>query len=354
MESMKKICIDARMWGIKHTGIGRYVENLVDNLPGEVILIVHPDQKNEPKLARFKKYYAKYHPYSVLAQLEMLILLIKIKPDLVHFSHFSVPILWRGKFVVTIHDLIKHYSADQSSTTRNPLVYLIKQIGYRISVWNAIKYSQKIIVPANYWKKEISRKFNINSVKISVTYEGVFLKGSPFKAEGGPLLTPYLMYVGNLYPHKNIPILIEAVERLKIHLKIACARNVFENRLPKSEYTQYLGMVSDDELATLYKNALCFVFPSKIEGFGLTGLEAMSQCCPVIAANASCLPEIYGDAALYFDPNNVNDLVSKIQSVLSDKNLMKSLVTKGKLQVKKYSWATMANQTWEIYQNVLR
>ena len=113
-------------------------------------------------------------------------------------------------------------------------------------------------------------------------------------------------------------------------------------------------MVSDDELATLYKNALCFVFPSKIEGFGLTGLEAMSQCCPVIAANASCLPEIYGDAALYFDPNNVNDLVSKIQSVLSDKNLMKSLVTKGKLQVKKYSWATMANQTWEIYQNVLR
>jgi len=170
---MKKILVDARFWGIKHTGIGRYVENLIDNLPSDVVLIVHPDQKNEPKLARFKKYYAKYHPYSVLAQFEMLILLIKAKPDLVHFTHFSVPILWRGRFVVTIHDLIKHYSADLSSTTRNPLVYLAKQIGYRISVWNAVKFSQKIIVPANYWKKEISQKFNINPNKISVTYEGV-------------------------------------------------------------------------------------------------------------------------------------------------------------------------------------
>src|SRR3990167_4471862 len=114
MESMKKICIDARMWGIKHTGIGRYVENLVDNLPGDVILIVHPDQKNEPKLARFKKYYAKYHPYSVLAQLEMLILLIKIKPDIVHFTHFSVPILWRGKVGGGIYDLIKQFFAVHS------------------------------------------------------------------------------------------------------------------------------------------------------------------------------------------------------------------------------------------------
>ena len=170
---MNKICIDARFWGIKHTGIGRYVENLIDNLSGDVILIVHPELEHEPKLQRFTKYYSKYHPYSVLAQFEMLILLIKIKPGLVHFPHFSVPLLWRGKFVVTIHDLIKHYSANLSSTTRNPLVYLAKQIGYRISVWNAIKFSQKIIVPADYWKKEIVKKFNVDADKIAVTYEGV-------------------------------------------------------------------------------------------------------------------------------------------------------------------------------------
>lgn len=170
---MKKIVIDARFWGIKHTGIGRYVENLIDNLPEDVILIVHPDQKNELKLAKFKKYYAKYHPYSIASQFEMLTLLIKIKPDLVHFPHFSVPVLWRGKFVVTIHDLIKHYSTGLSSTTRNPLTYLIKQIGYRISVWNAVIFAKAIIVPANYWKKEITKRFNVNQDKIFVTYEGV-------------------------------------------------------------------------------------------------------------------------------------------------------------------------------------
>ncbi len=164
----------------------------------------------------------------------------------------------------------------------------------------------------------------------------------------------YLLYVGNLYPHKNVSILIQAAEKSKIKLKIVCARSVFENKLPKSDYVEYLGRISDSDLVSLYKNALCFVFPSKIEGFGLPGLEAMSAGCPVIAARASCLPEIYGNAAIYFDPDNLNDLISKINSVISDKNLVKSLVAKGKLQVKKYSWAKMSNKTWEIYQSVLK
>lgn len=163
-----------------------------------------------------------------------------------------------------------------------------------------------------------------------------------------------IVYTGNLYPHKNIGVLISAVERLQINLKIICARSVFEKRLPKSEYVEYLGRLSDEEMVKVYKNSQVFVFPSLIEGFGLPGLEAMAVGLPVIAANASCLPEIYGDAALYFDPHDVNDLISKIQSVLSDKNLVKSLTQKGKQQVKKYSWAKMAKQTWEIYQNVLR
>lgn len=168
------------------------------------------------------------------------------------------------------------------------------------------------------------------------------------------MIKSYLLYVGNLYPHKNVSILINAAEKLRIKVKIVCARNVFENRLPKSEFVEYLGRVSDTELMSLYRQALCFVFPSKIEGFGLPGLEAMSVGCPVMAAKASCLPEIYEDAALYFDPDDLNDLVSKITLVNTDPNLRKELIKKGFAQVKKYSWAKMANQTWEIYQNVLR
>ena len=167
-------------------------------------------------------------------------------------------------------------------------------------------------------------------------------------------MKPYLVYTGNLYPHKNVRVLISAVEKLQIDLKIICARSVFEDRLPKSKYVHFLGRLPDEEIIRIYKEATAFVFPSLIEGFGLPGLEAMAVGLPVIAANASCLPEIYGDAVLYFDPHDVDDLITKIKSVISDKDLVKALITKGQLQVKKYSWATMAQQTWQIYQNVLR
>lgn len=163
----------------------------------------------------------------------------------------------------------------------------------------------------------------------------------------------YLVYTGNLYPHKNIPILIAACEKLKVNLKIICARSIFESRLPKSKYVEYLGRLTDEEMKKVYKDASAFVFPSLIEGFGLPGLEAMAVGLPVIAANASCLSEIYGDAALYFDPYSIDDLTAKIKFVLSDENLRKDLVKKGLAQVKKYSWVKMAKQTWEIYQSAL-
>src|SRR3972149_3816442 len=147
-----KICIDARFWGVQHTGIGRYVENLIDNLPTDphinVILIVHPDQADESKLARFTKYYARFHPYSVFSQLEMLWLLIQIRPDLLHVPHFTIPLLWPGKMVITIHDLIKHLSRGRETTTRNPLVYGLKYLGYLAVVWIAIQRATRILVPA--------------------------------------------------------------------------------------------------------------------------------------------------------------------------------------------------------------
>jgi len=168
-----------------------------------------------------------------------------------------------------------------------------------------------------------------------------------------PFKAPFVVYTGNLYPHKNIKVLIAAVEKLKLNLAIVCARSVFEYRLPKSEFVHYLGRLSDPDLVGIYKQAVAFVFPSLIEGFGLPGLEAMAVGLPVIAADASVLPEIYGDAALFFDPNDPEDLSAKISSVILDSALAKSLVAKGRAQVKKYSWVKMARQTWEIYQHEL-
>lgn len=167
------------------------------------------------------------------------------------------------------------------------------------------------------------------------------------------MIKPYLIYVGNLYPHKNISILIRAAETLRVNLAIVCTRSVFADRIGKSKYVHFLGSVSDTELKKLYAESVAFVFPSLIEGFGLPGLEAMASNCPVIAARASCLPEIYGEAALYFDPHDVDDLISKIKLIMSDNKLRSSLISKGRVQVEKYSWAKMTSQTWQIYQNIL-
>ncbi len=174
---MKRICIDARFYGITHTGIGRYAQNLVLNLPKSedvgVVLIAGKDCADEARLSGYKVYETKYHPYSIMSQLEMPLLLNKIGPDLVHFTHFFVPVFWFGKYIVTIHDLIKHESMGLSVTTRNPAVYWVKNLGYRFTVWLAVVRAQKIIVPANYWKDRISAEYSLNKDQIEVTYEGV-------------------------------------------------------------------------------------------------------------------------------------------------------------------------------------
>ena len=362
---MKTICIDARMWGIAHTGIGRYVENLIDNLPADpdikIVLIVGPAHAHEPQLAKFEKYVARLHPYSILAQSEMFFLLWKIRPDLTHFTHFSIPVFWWGKFVVTIHDLIKNYSTGRATTTHHPWLYWFKYLGYRLVMFMAIHRSARVIVPAQYWKNELIRHYMVNPQKISVTYEGV---SSYFAAAHRTRLhlevpRPFIVYTGNLYPHKNVPTLIEAVElvnhnrTIPLNLVVVCARSVFESRLPRSRYAKFLGRVADDDLVGLYRHAAAFAFPSLIEGFGLPGLEAMAAGCPVIAAWASCLPEIYGDAALYFDPLSPSDLAYKIHMILSDNRLRQDLVVKGKKCVSKYSWSKMAKATWQIYQQML-
>jgi len=160
----------------------------------------------------------------------------------------------------------------------------------------------------------------------------------------------YLVYTGNLYPHKNVSTAIAAAEELKMTLKIICARSVFQHTLPKSQYVEYMGQLTDQEVKQVYEKALAFVFPSLVEGFGLPGLEAMAAGLPVIASNSSCLPEVYGSAALYFSPLRKDELVMQIKNLQKDKKLRNELIKMGKNQIKKYSWKKMADQTWEIYE----
>jgi glycosyltransferase involved in cell wall biosynthesis len=149
----------------------------------------------------------------------------------------------------------------------------------------------------------------------------------------------YILYVGNNYPHKNL-------ERLKL----ACEK-IREDGL---NYSLILitGFVGEKELDDLYKNASLFVFPSLYEGFGLPPLEAMKRGIPVVASNMTCMPEILGDAAFYFNPLNVDDMAEKIKKALVDRELRERLISSGFEQIKKYSWPQMARETLEIYRSV--
>lgn len=173
-----KIVLDARLYGPKDTGIGRYTQKLVENLvkidsKNEYLILL---RKGDYDLLRFPKNWTKvladFKHYTFEEQLKMPLLLMKLKPDLVHFPHFNIPIMYFGKYVVTIHDLIMHKFTDGSATTRKFPIYQIWRLGYHIAFAKSIYGSRKIIVPSNAVKNEIVEFYKINKKKVEVTYEG--------------------------------------------------------------------------------------------------------------------------------------------------------------------------------------
>ena len=363
-----RIGIDARLYGVKHTGIGRYTQNLILNLAKAdrkntyVIFGSEEIRKEIESLKRFKFVKLNTKIYSLGEQLINPFVFKKAKLDLLHVPHFNAPIFYSGKLIITLHDLIKHFSTGKDTTTHSLAIYWVKHWAYRLVVRINLTKAVSIIVPSNFWRDYLINKLKISPKKVHVTYEAADKKFSlNKKIKPNKILAkydiekPFLIYTGNLYPHKNVPFLIEAVNHFnqthkhQITLALVCSRKVFKDSISPSRYVKILGYVPDDDLSTLYSQALALVQPSLMEGFGLTGLEAMQLDLPVLAADASCLPEAYGDAALYFDPRKLSDLVNKIDMIVSDPSILKDLIKKGRKQIKLFSWYKTAKQTLAVY-----
>lgn len=360
------IIIDARLYGPKHTGIGRYTKNLLLNLSQledfskhKYTLLVYPELIDEIKTDlgnKFSYYVTDLRHYSIKEQLLLPYILYKLKPDLVHFTHLDKPIFYLKASVVTVHDLIRHFSKGSHTTTKNPLLYWPKYFGYLLMSQIIFKTSQ-LIVPSNYWRNYLINNFQIDPLKITTTYEAVDPKFFPISKKYFIHPHSYILYTGNLYPHKNIAVIIEALRLLpNIKLKIICARTVFQNRLEKlindyqiQDQVEFLGYVPDKDFKKIYSHALALVHPAFIEGFSLTGLEAMALNCPVISSNYSCLPEIYQDSVLYFNPNKAQELVNHIKLLKDNTSMRRHLIHQGHLQVAKYSWLKCAQETFDVY-----
>jgi glycosyltransferase involved in cell wall biosynthesis len=176
---------------------------------------------------------------------------------------------------------------------------------------------------------------------------------------------PYLLYVGNAYPHKNLEQLVWAFEKLTkdyqkdLHLVLVGELDYFYKRLQDGlkegaaasshQRIIFTDFISDEDLAVLYQNASLYIFPSLCEGFGLPPLEAMTYRLPVVCSEAACLPEVLKEAAVYFNPTDIEDMAKKIKRVLEDKKLQEKLADSGSRIIQKYSWAKMAQQTLKIY-----
>ncbi len=237
----------------------------------------------------------------------------------------------------------------------------------KLNSWTgySVKKAKKVITISQSSKNDIINHYKVPESKVVVAYPGIkslMKTNKKLDLTSWGIKEKYILFVSTLQPRKNIERLIEAFSRLRkdnLQLVIVGKRGwLYEDILaaPKKFGAEkdivFLDFVSDEELPVLYENAQCLVMPSLYEGFGLPILEAMKYDCPVVASNVSSLPEVGGDAALYFDPYNIDEIKEKIEKVLTDAKLRKRMVEKGREQVKKFSWEKSAEKVLAVLEEV--
>lgn len=362
---MSRIIIDARESG---TTTGRYVDKLIENLhslnPDYDIVLLAKQKRLEYLQGiapSFRIEQTEFDEFSFGEQLGFKKQIESLKPDLVHFPMVQQPIFYHGKVVTGMLDLT---TLRFKNPSKNGLVFWIKQKVYGFVNKRAARKSDAIICISEYVKKDVVDYTGIDPSKITVTYNAadkITERSEPIKKLLGK---KFIMYVGRPQPHKNLGRLIEAFVLLQkehpdLYLVLAGKKdalyeqheaNVKQAGVKNAVFTDF---ISDGELRWLYENTSCYVFPSLSEGFGLPGLEAMVHGAPVASSKATCLPEIYGDAAEYFDPLDIHSMAVEVNKILTDKLYAYKLRTLGHKQVKKYSWKRMAEQTLEVYDRVI-
>ncbi|MBU1992373.1 MAG: glycosyltransferase family 1 protein [Patescibacteria group bacterium] len=368
-----KIGIDCRMYSPAFTGIGRYVLELTENLfkldkQNEYVLFFNnPEYKYfKPPNERVKKVLVDAGHYSFAEQTTFLKKLNKEKLDLMHFTHFNAPLLYNKPFIVTIHDLTLTLFPGQKMTN------FTHRMAYHAVIKHAVKKAKHVIAVSNNTKNDLGKFLKADTNKVSVVYEGIAPEFKPIKGHKLELVRgkydiqkPFLLYTGVFRSHKNLVNLVKAFAVIRKNYKLDIqlvitgredkyypeVKNTIEQLGLQNEIVMP-GLVPEEDLISLYSTATIYVFPSLYEGFGLPPLEAMQCGTPVVCSNASCMPEVCGDAVLFFNPNDLSDIAEKVHTLYKDKNLQKKLIKKGLEHVQKFSWEKMAKETLKLYNSV--
>jgi glycosyltransferase involved in cell wall biosynthesis len=368
-----RIAIDARK--LRDYGIGTYVRNLLRHLARldrttEYVVLCHDaDRQMASHLGEnFRPVLDSSPGYSVREQLTVPFDLQRAQVDLFHAPHYVLPPLTPCRSVVTIHDCI-HLRFPQYLPSRIAHTYA------RGSLWIATHRASRILTVSEASKRDILSFFNVPESKIDVIYNAIderFWEPPPPDEiervrERYQLHAPFILYAGNIKPHKNLERLIEAFHTLKkrgfdeVKLLIigdeisrypTLRRAVHRHQLHK--HVRFFGFVQDKTLAILYRLAGVFVFPSLYEGFGLPPLEAMASGTPVITSNVSSLPEVVGDAALLIDPYQSDAIADAMERLLTDTALREDLRCRGLARARHFSWERSIARVRQIYDEVLQ
>jgi glycosyltransferase involved in cell wall biosynthesis len=362
---MSRIAIDAREL---NTSSGRYVERLlyylqiIDNKNDYLVLLKERDFDGwQPSKPNFKKERCPYKEFSFGEQLGFARQLHKLGPDLVHFPMVQQPAFYSARKVTTMNDLT---TTRFRNFAKNRIIFKFKQ---KVYIWlnrRIAKHSTALITYSEFVKKDVLAFSNVNPNKINVTPLAADIIPDPPTQMENLKGKNFLMYVGRPMSHKNLERLVEAFAKLKsqhpeLILVLAGNKDANYDRLEKLVIKNgvkdvvFPGFVSEGQLRWLYENCLAYVFPSLSEGFGLPGLEAMLHGAPIISSNATCLPEVYGDGAHYFDPFDVVSIANAINEVIINQDLRNRLIIQGRIQAAKYSWQRLATQTLKVYESAL-
>lgn len=366
-----RIGLDARK--LHDFGIGTYIRNLVRQLARldhdtEYVLLCRPDDVDPLKQLgpNFRPVIETAGNYSLSEQLRIPLALRRERVSLFHAPHYVLPPLVPCRAVVTIHDCI-HLMFPQYLRHRAAHGYA------RMSIRMAAHRATRIMTVSESSKRDILRFVDTEPSKIDVIYNSYDDRFSREPREEDvvrvreryQLQDEFVLYAGNVKPHKNVERLIEAFQLVRRrgldHLKLviigdevshyaALRRAVHRYNLHK--YVRFLGFMPEDTLAIMYRLAGLFVFPSLYEGFGLPPLEAMASGTPVVVSNVSSLPEVAGDAAILVDPYDAADIADGIARVLTNDDLRREMRRRGLARARQFSWEASVRRVREIYQQV--
>lgn len=355
---MKTLAIDIRF--IFHSGIGVYIRNILPSViknfkKYKIYLISHPnivlpEWLKDLDLCKINLNSQVYSPFSQLELAQRL-------PKDVRFywsPHYVMPLSFKGRVIVTIHDVFHLSSLFKHPMRKAYARWLIKK---------ALDRSSAVITVSRFTFEEIIKAFgSVYQSKMTIIYNGVksLLPGKVLINE------PYFLYVGNVKPYKNLFRLIQAFDLIRHRVphrlfivgkkegfmsEDKCLLRLFKNM--DNDRIIFTGEVSEQVLSNYYAGAELFIFPSLYEGFGMPPLEAMGQGCPVLASNQASIPEVCGEGAQYFNPYDIKEMADKMLYLAEHPDARRELVKNGRRQVEGYSWQEAGKRTVEVMEKVL-